>query len=153
VFDKDSLISQLTCKHNGMCSSKTAVLFYTRWSILNLYFSFKACYLNVDRPGVFPLLLNYGTDKVDPVSTPYSFLTFIGPYIVMLSYSRTNKMHLLLELFVIAKYVECFTRINNLRSRWICWFYYRNTLYSLHAAWPAILTTANCLNHLSDSCY
>jgi len=95
VFDNESLITQLICKHNGMYSLKTSVLFYTTRSILSLCFGFKACYANEDQLGVFPLLLNYGTDKVDPVST----------------------------------------------------------LYSLHAAWPAILTTAYCLNHLSVSCY
>jgi hypothetical protein len=72
VFDNDSLITQLICKHNGMYSIKTSALFYTTRSILSLCFGFKASYLNEDQPGVFTLLLNYGTDRVDPVSTLYS---------------------------------------------------------------------------------
>ena len=37
-------------------------------------------------------------------------LTFIGPCIVMYSYSKTNKMHLFLKLFIPVKHSTCFRR-------------------------------------------
>jgi hypothetical protein len=83
----------------------------------------------------------------------------------MNSYSKTNKMHQFLKLFILVKHstcfgrsfcpssgvqgcsysnrhmstlddgqkdrpklLECFARINTLRNRRICWFYYRNIL-------------------------
>jgi heme A synthase len=38
------------------------------------------------------------------------FLTFIGLCIVIYSYSKTNRMHLFLKLFILAKHTTCFGR-------------------------------------------
>jgi hypothetical protein len=37
-------------------------------------------------------------------------LTFIGPCIVIYSYSTTNRMHLFLKLFILVKHATCFGR-------------------------------------------
>jgi hypothetical protein len=37
-------------------------------------------------------------------------LTFIGPCIVIYSYSKTNQMHLFLKLFILVKHSTCFGR-------------------------------------------
>jgi len=44
------------------------------------------------------------------VSTVLLGLTFIGPCIVIHSYSKTNKIHLFLKLFILVKYSTCFGR-------------------------------------------
>jgi len=44
------------------------------------------------------------------------FFTFIGPCIVIYSYSKTNKMHLFLKIFILVKYSTCFGRSFHLSS-------------------------------------
>jgi hypothetical protein len=39
-----------------------------------------------------------------------TYLTFIGPCIVIYSYSKTNQMHLFLQLFIPVKHSKCFGR-------------------------------------------
>ena len=44
------------------------------------------------------------------IKSVMTHLTFIGPCIVMYSYSTTNKIHLFLKLFIIVKGSTCFGR-------------------------------------------
>jgi hypothetical protein len=101
-------------------------------------------------------------------------LTFIGPFIVIYSYSKTNKMHLFLKLFILVKHSARFGRSFCLSSgaqycthgdrrvpiiccylllagmRWNC-----RTLYMLRTVFPSIIRSSRlhiqrqaCVNQL-----